>query len=89
MKAIKISPQWALGDTEVEDFERCFIEWEKILDKCIASNVVYFEGDRKNFAKKIIIEIFISKVWFYGSLLVYEPTHPCLYVLIMMFVTTN
>jgi hypothetical protein len=26
-------------------FQRCFTQWEKRLDKCIASNGEYFEGD--------------------------------------------
>jgi len=41
---VKIALLEALN-IKLEQFQRCFTQWEKRLDKCIASNGEYFEGD--------------------------------------------
>jgi hypothetical protein len=30
----------------VSDFQRCYEEWEQRLQRCVASQVDYFEGDK-------------------------------------------
>lgn len=45
VEAVKTASQRALDDIKVEEFQRCFKQWEKRLDKCIAANGEYFEGD--------------------------------------------
>jgi hypothetical protein len=41
---VKTASQEALS-IMLQQFQRCFTQWEKILDKCTASNGEYFEGD--------------------------------------------
>lgn len=54
VEAVKSASQKAPNDIKVEEFKRCFKQWEKRLDKCIASDVDYFEGDWRNFLKLLI-----------------------------------
>ena len=35
----------ALKRIKMEDFKNCSEQWKKCLDKCVASNAEYFEGD--------------------------------------------
>ena len=42
---VKTASQEALNNIKLQQFQRCFTQWEKRLDKCIASNGEYFEGD--------------------------------------------
>ena len=35
----------ALKGIKIGEFENCFKQWKKHLDRCIASNREYFEGD--------------------------------------------
>ena len=42
---VKTALQEALNNIKLQQFQRCFTRWEKRLDKCIASNGEYFEGD--------------------------------------------
>jgi len=45
VEEVKTASQEALNSIELQHFQRCFTQWEKRLDKCIASNGEYFEGD--------------------------------------------
>jgi len=45
MEEVKTASQEALNIIKLQQFQRCFTQWEKRLDKCIASNGEYFEGD--------------------------------------------
>jgi len=45
VEAVKATSQKVLEDITLEEFQKCFAEWKKRLDKCIASNGEYFEGD--------------------------------------------
>ena len=42
---VKTATQEALNNIKLQQFQRCFTRWEKRLDKRIASNGEYFEGD--------------------------------------------
>ena len=35
----------ALRDIKIDEFKNYFEQWEKSLDRCIASNREYFKGD--------------------------------------------
>jgi len=45
VEVVKAALQEALNNIKLQQFQRCFTQWEKRLDKCIASNGEYFEGD--------------------------------------------
>jgi hypothetical protein len=45
MEEVKTASQEALSNIKLQQFHRCFKQWEKRLDKCIVSNGEYFEGD--------------------------------------------
>jgi len=45
VKEVKTVSQEPLNNIKLRQFQRCFTQWEKRLDKCIASNGEYFEGD--------------------------------------------
>jgi len=45
VEEVKTTSQEALHNIKLQQFQRCFTQWEKRLDKCIASNGEYFEGD--------------------------------------------
>jgi hypothetical protein len=45
VEEVKTASQEALNNIKLQQFQRCFTQWDKILDKCIASNGEYFEGD--------------------------------------------
>jgi hypothetical protein len=45
--AVKTASQEALNSIKLQQFQRCFKEWEKSLFKCIASNGEYFHGDER------------------------------------------
>jgi len=45
MQEVKTASQEALNNIKLQHFQRCFTQWEKRLDKCIASNGEYFDGD--------------------------------------------
>lgn len=45
VEAVKTASQRVLDNIKVEEFQRCFKQWEKRLDKCIESNGEYFEDD--------------------------------------------
>ena len=45
VEEMKTAPQEALNNIKLQQFQICFTQWEKRLDKCIASNGEYFEGD--------------------------------------------
>lgn len=45
VEAVKTASQRALDNITREEFQTCFQQWEKRLDKCIACNGEYFEGD--------------------------------------------
>ena len=36
----------ALKGIKIDEFKNYFDQWEKCLDRCIASNGEYFEGDK-------------------------------------------
>jgi hypothetical protein len=42
---VKTASQETLNNIKLQQFHRCFTQWDKRLDKCIASNGGYFEGD--------------------------------------------
>ena len=41
----KVETAEALKSTEIDEFKTGFELWKKRLDRCIASNAAYFEGD--------------------------------------------
>ena len=43
LEEVKTASQKALNNIKLHQFQRCFTQWEKRLDKCIASNGEYFE----------------------------------------------
>jgi len=45
VEVVKAALQEALNNIKLQQFQRCFTQWEKRLDKCIASNGEYFEGN--------------------------------------------
>jgi len=45
VEEVKTALQEALNNIKLQQFQRCFIQWEKRLDKCTVSNGEYFEGD--------------------------------------------
>jgi len=45
MEEVKTALQKALNNIKLQQFQRCFTQWEKRLVKCIASSGEYFEGD--------------------------------------------
>jgi len=45
MEEVKTASQEALNNIKLQRFQRCFMQWEKRLDKCIASNGEYFKED--------------------------------------------
>ena len=40
VEAVKTASQWVLDDIKVEEFQKCFEQWEGRLDKCINSDGV-------------------------------------------------
>ena len=45
VEEVKSKPAEALKGIKINEFKNCFEQWEKSLDRCIASNGVYCEGD--------------------------------------------
>ena len=45
VEEVKTASQEAFNNINLQQFQRCFTHWEKRLDKCIASNGEYFEGN--------------------------------------------
>jgi len=45
VEEVKTASQEALNNIKLQQLQRWFTQWEKRLDKCIASNGEYFEGD--------------------------------------------
>jgi len=45
VEEVNTASQKALNNIKLQQFQRCFTQWEKRLDKCIASNGEHFEGD--------------------------------------------
>jgi len=45
VEQVKTASQEALNNIKLQQFQRCFTQWEKRLGNCIASNGEYFEGD--------------------------------------------
>jgi len=45
VEEVKTASQEALNNIKLQQFQRCFTQWEKRLNKCIASSGEYFEGD--------------------------------------------
>jgi hypothetical protein len=45
LEEVKAASQKALNSIMFRQFQKCFTQWEKRLDKCIASSEEYFEGD--------------------------------------------
>jgi hypothetical protein len=45
VEEVKTASREALNIIKLGQFHRCFTEREKSLDKCIASNGEYFQGD--------------------------------------------
>ena len=52
----------ALKGIKINKFKNCFEQWKKHLDRCIASNGEYFEGDRFKHVK-VNTQLFINKLW--------------------------
>ena len=42
---VKQKPAEAVKGIKIDEFKNCFLQWKKCLDRCIASNGEYFEGD--------------------------------------------
>jgi hypothetical protein len=45
VEEVKSALQEILSNISLRQFQRCFTQWEKRLNKCISSNGEYFEGD--------------------------------------------
>jgi hypothetical protein len=45
VEEVKTASQEPLNNIKLQQFQRYFTRWEKRLDKCIASNGEYFEGN--------------------------------------------
>jgi len=45
VEEVQTASQEAPNNIKLQQFQRCFTQWEKRLDKCIASNGEYFDGD--------------------------------------------
>jgi len=45
VEEVKRKTTEALADIKDEEFKNCFEQWQKRMDKCIAANGEYFEGD--------------------------------------------
>ena len=45
MEEVKQKMAEALKDMKIDKFKNCFEQWKQCLDRCIASNGEYFEGD--------------------------------------------
>jgi len=45
VEEVKTASQEALNSIKLQQFQKCFTQWEIRLDKCTASNGEYFEGD--------------------------------------------
>ena len=45
MEEVKQKTAEALKGIKIDKFKNCFEQWNKHLDRCIASNGEYFEGD--------------------------------------------
>jgi len=64
---VKTASQEALNNIKLQQFQRCFTQWEKRSDKCIASNGEYFEGDEVFFVWNVNTS-FLKKIWFFWVL---------------------
>ena len=60
----------ALKGIKMDEFKNCFRQWNKRLDKCIASNGEYFEGYWFKYVR-INIQFFINKFNFWGAPLIF------------------
>jgi hypothetical protein len=45
MEEVKTKTMEALKGITLQEFQDCFKKWKTCLDRCIASNGQYFEGD--------------------------------------------
>lgn len=45
VETVKTASQRPFNNIKDEEFQRCFKQWKKILDKCIASYEDYFESN--------------------------------------------
>ena len=45
VEEVKQETAEALKDIKIDEFKNCFEQWKKCLNRCIASNGEYFEGD--------------------------------------------
>ena len=45
MEDMKQKTAKALKGIKIDEFKNCFEQWKNCLDRCIASNGEYFEGD--------------------------------------------
>jgi len=76
VEEVKTASQEALKNIKLQQFRRCFTQWEKILDKSIASSGDYFEGDYVFFVRNINKSFFYRKSCFFGSPLIYSKKTP-------------
>jgi len=53
VEEVKTASQETLNNVKLLQFQRSFTQWEKRLDKCIASNGEYFEGDKVFFVRNV------------------------------------
>ena len=73
VEEVKTASQEALNNIKLQQFQRCFTQWEKRLDKCIASNGEYFEGDQVFFVRNVNKSSFLKEIWiFFGPPPTYE-----------------
>ena len=49
VEEVKSTSQAALQGISIDEFQRCFEQWKNRLDKCVATNGEYFEGDYISF----------------------------------------
>ena len=45
MEEVKQQMAEALKGIKLDEFKNCFVQWKKLLDRCIVSDGAYFEGD--------------------------------------------
>ena len=73
----------AIKGVKTDKFQNCFEQWKKCLDRCIASNGEYFEGDRFKHVK-VNTQLFINKFQDFEVLLI-ASVHICRFITIFYF----
>jgi len=68
VEEVKTASQEARNKIKLHQFQRCFTQWEKRLDKCIASNEEFLKGIKCFFVRNVNKSCFLKKIlFFFGS----------------------